>query len=285
MKQPSVFALCALWGILCATIPLGAQTIIRGTVVDRDTQKGSPSANVIVQEPGKTAILSYTLTDDKGAFRLEYAGTRDSIVVSVSGFNMSKETKTIANRSQEVHFTIFSQAIALNEVRVVAQNIRKVGDTIKYSVGAYVEQSDRTIGDILKKLPGIEVKDNGAIHYNNRPINNFYIEGLDLLKGRYGLANNTIQARDVAEVQVLENHQPIKALEGSEFSEDAAINLRLKEGSKGVLMAYTLLGAGVGKDPDLLLTADLSSMYFNKSLQNISTYKGNNTGNDVSRDQ
>jgi len=273
--------------MLCTLVSIQAQTTIRGTVIDRDTQKEVRDANVILQEPGKAAIISYALTDDKGAFRLTYAGSSDSITVSVSGFNMSKETKTVANRSQEVSFTIFSQAIAINEVRVIAQNIRQAGDTVKYSVGAYVEQNDRTIGDILKKLPGIEVKDNGAIHYNNRPINNFYIEGLDLLKGRYGLASNTIQARDVAEVQVLENHQPIKALEDVEFSEDAAINLKLKEGAKGVLIAYTLLGAGaeVNDDPDLLWTGELSSMYFNKNLQNITTYKGNNTGNDVSREQ
>jgi len=290
MKQPTYFVLSILYtsfAVLCTLISAQAQTTIRGTVVDRDTQKGVRDANVILQEPGKAAIISYALTDDKGAFRLTYAGSNDSIVVSVSGFNMSKETKTVANRSQEVSFTIFNQAIALNEVRVVARNIRQAGDTVKYSVGAYVEQNDRTIGDILKKLPGIEVKDNGTIHYNNRPINNYYIEGLDLLKGRYGLANNTIQARDVAEVQVLENHQPIKALEDVEFSEDAAINLKLKEGAKGALIAYTLLGAGaeVNSDPDLLLAGELSTMYFNKNLQNITTYKGNNTGNDVSREQ
>ena len=274
-----------LIALLLCGLGVQAQTVIRGTVLDRDTQMGFPGANVTIQEKGSTAILSYVLTDEKGAYRLEYKGSRDSIVVSASGFNISKETKTVANRSQEVNFTIFSQSISINEVKVVAKSIRQVGDTVKYSVGAYVEQNDRTIGDVLKKLPGIEVKDNGAIHYNNRPINNYYIEGLDLLKGRYGLANNTIQARDVAEVQVLENHQPIKALEDVEFSEDAAINLKLKEGAKGAIIAYALLGAGKGSDPDLLLAAELSSMYFNRNMQNISTYKGNNSGNDVSRDQ
>ncbi|MCL2502190.1 MAG: carboxypeptidase-like regulatory domain-containing protein [Bacteroidales bacterium] len=288
MKQPS-FTTSGIWCMLCvilsALVPAQAQTIIRGTVIDRDAQNGLAGVNITIQEPGNVAIVGYALTDPQGAFRLEYKGQKDSIIVSASGFNLSKQTKTIANRSQEVHFVTFSEAISINEVRVVARNIRQVGDTVKYSVGAYVEQNDRTIGDILRKLPGIEVKDNGVIHYNNRPINNYYIEGLDLLKGRYGLANNTIQARDVAEVQVLENHQPIKALEGVEFSEDAAINLKLKDGAKGALMAYALLGAGVGKDPDLLLAADLSSMYFNRNMQNITTYKGNNTGNDVSREQ
>jgi len=262
-----------------------AQTVVRGTVIDRDTQKGVSSVNVTLQEKGSVALVGYAVTDDKGAFKLEYKGNQDSIIVSAVGFNINKVSQTIPNRSQEVTITTYSQAISIQEVRVVAPNIRQVGDTIKYSVGAYVEQSDRTIGDILKKLPGIEIKESGEILYNNRSINNYYIEGLDLLKGRYGLANNTIQARDVAEVQVLENHQPIKALEGVEFSEEAAINLKLKAGAQGVLIAYALLGAGAGSDPDLLLTSELSAMYFSKIMQNVTTYKGNNTGFDVSREQ
>ena len=270
-------------------IPLGfaaqAQTVIRGTVIDRDSQKGVPNVNVTIQEKGSAALIGFTLTNNTGTFRLEYSGTRDSIIVTASGFNINKESQTIANRSQEITITTFNQAITLSEVRVTAQNIRQVGDTVKYTVGAYVEQSDRTIGDILKKLPGIEIKDSGEILYNNRSINNYYIEGLDLLKGRYGLANNTIQARDVAEIQVLESHQPIKALEGVEFPEEAAINLKLKDGAKGALIAYALLGAGVGNNPDLLLSSELSSMYFNRNMQNITTYKGNNTGFDVSREQ
>ena len=271
------------------TLPLGfyakAQSVVRGTVVDRDTQKGVPSVNVTIQEKGSVALVSYTLTDEKGAFTLEYRGRQDSIILSVVGFNINKESRTIANRSQELTIATYAQAISIHEVKVVAPNIRQAGDTIKYSVGAYVAQSDRTIGDILKKLPGIEIKESGEILYNNRAINNYYIEGLDLLKGRYGLANSTIEARDVAEIQVMENHQPIKALEGVEFTEAAAINLKLKAGAKGVLMVYALLGAGVGQDPDLLLTSELSAMYFNKKMQNITTCKGNNTGFDVSREQ
>ena len=281
MKKRSL-ALCV---IVMATWSAQAQTIIRGIVTDRDSQKGLAAINVSIQEKGSPAMVAYTMTDDKGAFRLEYKGQKDSITVIASGFNMSKQTRTVANRSQEVNFVTFNEAIAIKEVRVTAKSIKQAGDTIKYSVGGYIEQNDRTLSDVLKKLPGLEVRDNGSILYNNRPINSYYIEGMDLLKGRYGLANNTIQAKDVSEVQVLENHQPIKALQDKEFSEDAAINIKLKEGAKGNLIAHTLLGAGVSNDLAPLWTGELSAMYFTKKMQNITTYKGNNTGNDVSREQ
>lgn len=52
---------------------------------------------------------------------------------------------------------------------------------------------------------------------------------MDLLGGKYTIATNNISNDDVGSVEIMENHQPIKALNGLSISEQAAINLRLKE--------------------------------------------------------
>ena len=55
---------------------------------------------------------------------------------------------------------------------------------------------------------------------------------MDLLGGKYNIATNNISNDDVGSVEIMENHQPIKALNGLSISEQAAINLRLKEKSQ-----------------------------------------------------
>ena len=109
-------------------------------------------------------------------------------------------------------------------VTVLPDKIREHGDTLSYNVGSYTQQGDRVIGDVLKRMPGIEVSESGAIKFNGKSIKNFYVEDMDLLQGRYGLATNNINAADVTTVQVLQNHQPIKALQGKELSDGVAIN-------------------------------------------------------------
>lgn len=47
-----------------------------------------------------------------------------------------------------------------------------------------------------------------------------------------------VEANKVASLQVLKNHQPIKALKGMEIPEEAAINLKLKESVKGAFFCY-----------------------------------------------
>jgi hypothetical protein len=255
--------------------------VIQGTVKDVQENKGLSGINVMLQESGNSAISAFVMTDNNGKYKLEYKGLKDSITVSASGFNIKKQIKTVARKSQTVDFNVTFEAIALKEVKVTPQKIKQRGDTINYLVDGFIDKNDRTIGDVLKKLPGIDVKESGQILYQNAPINKFYVEGLDLLQGRYGIATNNIQAKDVQSVEVLENHQPIKALKDRILSEQAAINLKLKDSAKGTITANGLLGAGASP---LLLAGEVTGMYFTKGRQNITTYKGNNAGNDVSRD-
>ncbi|MDR2651854.1 MAG: carboxypeptidase-like regulatory domain-containing protein [Prevotellaceae bacterium] len=255
---------------------VSAQTIINGSVVNKE---GKPvTATVTVQIKGSNTIGSFTTSDKEGNYNLKYNETADSIVITVSGINIGKHKKTVINRSGRVDFVIDETPLELKEVKITQPKIKRTGDTLDYSVGAYIDQNDRVIGDILKKLPGIDVSESGRISYNGEPINKFYVENADLLQGRYGLAVNNIAAKDVATVQVMENHQPINVLRERVFSDAAAINLKLKESAKGTLAITGM--AGLGYEP-LLWNAELVAMYFAKVKQNMSAYKGNNSGNDV----
>ncbi|MDR3060673.1 MAG: hypothetical protein LBU57_01005 [Dysgonamonadaceae bacterium] len=258
-----------------------SQTEIKGFITGNENGKALGGISVAVQEHGTSGMLSYVITDDKGSYKLNFKSTSDSVLISLTGFNIKKEIHRIQNRSQTLDFKLSAQAINLKEVKITPPKIRQIGDTLNYLVDGYLDPNDRSIGDVLKKMPGIEVKKNGAILVNNKPINKFYIENMDLLQGRYGIATNNINAKDVASVQVLENHQPIKALRNKVWSDEAAINLKLKDSAKGTLTANGMLGAGLSP---FLWNNELFSMYFAKGRQNVNTYKGNNSGDDVSQE-
>jgi len=257
-------------------VSIVAQTTINGSVKNK---KGEPLvANVLVQAKGSVAISGFATTNSEGNYTLTYRGTADSITLTVSGMNVGKHSKTLANRSGRVDFEIDEKPLDIMEVIVAAPKIRQTGDTISYSVDAYKDQNDRVIGDVLKKLPGIEVSPLGSISYQGVSINRFYIEGMDLLQGRYGIAVSNIAAKDVAAVEILENHQPIKALRKRVFSDKAAINLKLKDSAKGTLAVTGM--AGVGYQP-MMWNGELVAMYFAKKMQNMSTCKTNNSGKDI----
>ena len=268
MKRNIAVLLLLVIGLLSAY----SQTVITGTV--RDKQKEAvPFVTVTMQAKGESAIAGFASTDEAGRYRLTFDGATDSLTVTVRGMMIETMTRTVANRSTTLDFTVSEKANQLKEVKVTATPIRRSNDTLTYVVGAFAGQSDRTIEDVLKKMPGIDVSSSGAITYNGKAINKFYIEDLDMLGGRYNLATRNIEAKDVASVQVYENHQPIKA--ESIFSDQAAINLRLKDSAKGIWAIQAL--SGLGYKP-VLYNAELTAMQFARNRQHISTYKGNNSG-------
>ena len=263
-----------------------AQTTIKGKVTYTD---GKPTDGfVLVSNPGLEAILGFAKTDVDGQYELTFETQADTVCLKVSGMSVVPLSQLVENVNQEVNFCVEEKKQELKEVSVKAKKIQQGGDTISYNVAAYTEQTDRVIGDVLKNMPGIEVEDNGNIKYNGKSISKFYIEDMDLLQGRYGIATNNVQANDVATVQILENHQPIKALQKKGIGDGVALNLKLKDSAKNNLKIATAIGGGVqdqgvvGQNP--LWIGELVNMYFGDRKQNMSLYKGNNTGFDVTQE-
>ena len=251
--------------------------------VIREAGKGTSvaGANVLVQSADGKKLLSYGNSGADGVYHIEYKSNEDSVLVRVTGFNVARLSRLVPVNQSKQDFDVEYADIAIKEVRVQAHPIKREGDTLSYYVSSFADKTDRSIGDVLKKLPGIEVSASGRVKYQGKEINKFYIEGLDLLGGQYGIATNNIQAADISKIEVYENHQPIKVLQDWASSDRAAINLKLKSGAKGAWNG--VIQAGVGYKP-ILWNAELTPMFFGEKFQSIITYKTNNTGDDVSRE-
>ena len=240
--------------------------------------------SVTVQRLADQVILDYGFSDARGCYTFTLNVQTDSLLVMISGFNIGMHEKKVPNESQRVDFTVKEEAVKIKDVIVRAPKIYGNQDTVNYSVGAFSDKNDDVIEDVLKKLPGITVSAEGEIKYQGKTINKFYIENMDLLQGRYSLATRNISAKDISTVQIYENHQPIKALGNISPSERAAVNLKLKEGVKGVFVITARLGLGTAPDlkkQPVLWNNTLLGMLFTRKMQQMSIYKGNNSGYDV----
>lgn len=262
--------------LLCINTNAQNDTIsIRGQV--RFKSEPAEACIVAMLNPIDSALVSYAVTDERGAYSMRFISHASELLMRVTGFNVKRQMKRIDARSQTLNLTVEEEDMVLREVQIKAQKLWGSRDTLNYLVSAYTKEHDRTIGDVLRQLPGITIDDDGTIKYQGTPINHFYIENLDMLQGRYGLATNGIKAEDVATVQVLENHEHIKALQDQVPPESAAINLKLKEKAKGVWTKSMDLGAGAYGN-GMLWDETLQAMYFGKGGQHMLRYSGDNSG-------
>lgn len=249
-------------------------------VVKTVSGKNVADVNVYISRiEQKYSVFASCLTEQDGSFSLSFKAPADSVCINVSGLNITPASVICANKTQQRDLIIEEKAQELEEIVIRAPKIYARGDTISYHVASFQSKNDISIAQVLKKLPGVTVSDAGQISYKGQPIKNFYIEGLDLMQGRYGIATNNIDPNSISTIQVLENHQDIKALKDLKPEERASINLKLKSGVKGVFNLIATLGGGY--DNEALWNNELITTYFQRNSQLLATYKGNNSGNDL----
>lgn len=260
--------------IISATINL------TGTIIDSCTNEPLIGASLTIKTAnGK--IQSYGASKSDGTFSLT-ATITDSCTLEAAMIGYNRSIVNLDSVTTPVTLYLSPSSIRLAEVSVKADRIRQRGDTISYDVGSFAQAQDHTIGDVLRRMPGIEVGQNGNIQYQGEDINRFYIEGSDLLGGRYGVATNGISHDDIGSVEVMENHQPIQVLTGIAFSDRAAINLKLKKRSKATWSFHGDAGGGRSWQPDeTAWDGELFAMAVMPSFQNIATFRANNTGEDL----
>lgn len=242
-----------------------------GTIVDADT--GLPVAGAVVRAVSRTGrTTAFTSSDSDGCFKLTLPTSTDSLSFSCLGY---RPQKTAAGIGRTAVVQLTPQATQLRDIVVKAPDIYARGDTLVFNVEKYAQAKDDAIIDVIKRLPGIKVEDDGTILYQGKPINKFYIDGNDFIGGSYGMATENISHGDVKSVEVMENHQPVKALEGIEFPEEAGINLKLKEDARtrpvGVVQATSGITA-------LLGSASLYSMRIGPRVQSVVNAMADNTG-------
>lgn len=278
MRKAFLILIITLFSVFLAI----SQNIITGVVKDIRNKDVDFASVIASPSNAPRTILASAFTDENGKFQMSVKSECDSLILKASSVEIAPAQITVPNRTGSYEIIVENRDVELKEVVVRSKKIYSQGDTINYNVGSFLSQTDQSIADVLKKMPGISVSDAGQISYQGKPIKNLYIEGLDLMKGHYGIATNNIDPNNIATVQVLENHQDIKALKGLRPEEQASINLRLKEGVKGVFNLITTLGGGYGDEG--LWNNSAIATYFRRYSQFLATYKGNNTGEDLSQE-
>ena len=255
-----------------------AQKEVTGRLTDKQTGEALVGANVMVKN-AEGKLVKFATTRDDGTFLIKLSAWSKGMTIHVSMVGMKTYTAPLTEEMTKLDIRMEEDTQELKEVIVKAGRIRENGDTITYRVSGFAQKQDRSIGDVLQRMPGIDVASNGKIQYQGTDINKFYIEGSDLLGGKYGIATNGISHDAIGAVEVLENHQPMQVLSGLSFSDQAAINLKLKDKAKATWLLNGHIGGGWSNQPkEGLWNGEAFLMAVMANYQTITTVKSNNTG-------
>ncbi|MBX2814871.1 MAG: outer membrane beta-barrel protein, partial [Saprospiraceae bacterium] len=262
--------LCLSFALLMAAGAL-AQDVkhvhVLGLVKDPD---GNPlaTATAVLLDVQDSTIVGFGITNAEGAFSIKRIQPASYVLqVSYVGLATHSEVLEVPADEAELKLDLITLELqALDGVTVTADRIpmQIVKDTVAYNAAAFRTQPNDVVEDLLKKLPGIEVEQDGTIKAQGEEVTQVLVDGKEFFGKDASIATKNLPANAVDKVEVFDKKSDLAEFTGIDDGQDEkAINLELKEDhKKGVFGSLT---AGYGTEERYQSKAQINR--FDKNTQ------------------
>jgi uncharacterized membrane protein YgcG len=234
--------------ILTTTITAQAQRTITGKVIDSDQKEAVIQATVALLKQDST-LCSNAVTNANGQFSVTAPNDGQFIVrITYVGYKTFYRNVTVAGKPQVLGtITISPDAIMLKGAQVV-KNLAKVttkDDTLIYNAGAYRTPEGSVVEELVKKLPGAEVDDDGTIKINGKTVQKIKVDGKEFMTGDTKTAIKNLPTSIVDRIKTYDEKSDLSRITGiDDGNEQMVLDFGLKRGMN--LGMFANIDAGIG---------------------------------------
>ncbi len=200
-------SLLALFIVLCSKIFAQSSYEVQGVV--RDTAGQSVIAASVKLIAAKDTLFTRSNADGIFVFKLVKSG-QFSINITSIGFE-TVNRKYLYNEGEGVlkldPITMKAAAKQLNEVVISGTpSVTVKQDTVEYRAADYKLKEDAQVEDLLKKLPGVEVDQNGNVKAQGKQVTRVRVNGKDFFGGDVKTATQQLPANLIDKVQIVDDY-------------------------------------------------------------------------------
>ncbi|CAM1348472.1 outer membrane beta-barrel protein [Tenacibaculum insulae] len=210
------------------------------------------AATIHLERVKDSTVISYTISNDKGYFSLEGKAYHKNLKLFISYVGMNSYSKSIS-LGEKLNFNLGEIALQeesnlLNEVVIKSRapiTIKK--DTLEFNVKSFKTKKDANVEDLLKKLPGVEVDEDGKITVNGKEVNKILVNGKPFFGNDPSITTKNLTKEIIEKVQITDTKSKSEAFAGEKGdANNKTINLTIKkENNKGW---FGRISGGTGTD-------------------------------------
>jgi len=212
------------------------EQIIRGSVKTHDGIV-LDNASVIIEELESSSYVTHTFTNKEGMFEKTVSLDSNTVYVATAqflGFINKSITFSITDLTNTLfEFKLESNPTSLSEVIIKSERpiiVKK--DTIIFNAKSFSDGTEVVVEDLLKKIPGLNVDDEGTIKIGDQEVEKVMVDGDDFFEKGYKVLTKNLPASPIDKVELLQNFSNNKLLKNIEESNKVALNLTLNEDAK-----------------------------------------------------
>ena len=226
-----------------------AQRNITGTITDRDTHEAMEQTAVQLLRTDSSYVAG-TVTNAEGAFKMQAPSNGKYIVkLSSVGYKTLFRNVTISNDGNanlgKIQFA--ASAIALKGTTVTAQAAKVVlkKDTFMYNATAFRTPEGSTIEELVKRLPGAQVDDDGKITINGKEVKKIKVDGKEFMVGDTKTAMKNLPTNIVNQIKAYDEKSDLAKVTGiDDGNEQTVLDFGLKKGMNRGMFANANLAYG-----------------------------------------
>lgn len=236
--------------LLCIGITTAqAQKIsVEGTAVD-SLSAPLPSATVMLLNASDSSLVNFTVTNKDGSFKIKNVN-KGAYQLQITFVGFASYRKNFAAEDSDLNLGIIrmtQQTKELDEIIIQGQRapVTVKRDTIEFNAGSFKTKANANVEDLLKKLPGVEVENDGTVKAQGENVQRVTVDGREFFGRDPKVATRNLPADAVDKVQVFDKKSDQSLFTGIDDGQrEKTINLELKEEKRNGAFGSLMAGAG-----------------------------------------
>lgn len=227
---------------------------VTAQVLDSLTKEPVAFASAYLRHPKDTVITSFALTDTLGKATLKDV-TKGEHLLCIEYLGYKPVYRKIFVRGNFDAKVILmppdDKVLKAASVSAVGTPMEIKGDTLIYNASSFRVMSNDNLADLLKKMPGVEVGEDGTVKVNGKEVSKITVGGRTFFLGDNKATLDNLPARIVDKVKVIDKESESAEFTGIKGDKEKVMDVELKEEYKSGWFGNAKLSGGTtasGKD-------------------------------------
>lgn len=245
--NPKTFLLFVL--LVLPTVLFAQKYTVKAVLEDSSTKEKLSYVTVVLAKPGAEKPSAYALSEDDGSINIvEIRPATYILKAEYLGYKVLEKTFEVKDKDVDLgvlKMEASTEMLGAAKVSAVGNPIQMKQDTISFTASSVKTTENDMLEDLLKKIPGMEVSEDGSITHNGRSIDKITIDGKTFFLDDPQLASKNLPAKIVEKVKVIEKKSDQAQFTGiDDGEEETIIDLSVKPGMMKGMFGNATLGGG-----------------------------------------
>ena len=231
---------------------LTGKTSVTGRVIDGSTTEYMPQVTVQLMQLADSSFIYGTITDNEGWFTIKKVPEGEYLLrYSFMGYSSVdfdfKVLKDDRDRQLGV-FKMYESSIMLTEAVIedALPPTQVVDDTLMFNVSAFRVPEGSVLEELIKRLPGVEVDENGGITVNGRTVSRILVDGQEYFGNDRQMATKNLPVNIIHRIKTYQRKSDLARVTGIDDGEDETVmDLEIKPNMRNGWLHN--IDGGIGK--------------------------------------